>query len=98
MNRYALADRQGVVVNLVVWDGVRYEPDEAPSGWTPPDGHTPVQLADDSPVTIGDTIDEKGNVLRQAEPEPAAPTLEDRIAALEARAEPADPAGAVRVP
>lgn len=32
MGRYAVLDKDGVVVNVVVWDGV--------TPWNPPDGHT----------------------------------------------------------
>lgn len=55
--RYALVDADGLVDNLVLWDGVAYDEETNPSGWQPPEGFTPVLLADDVVVHIGERLD-----------------------------------------
>jgi hypothetical protein len=48
MARYAVV-RDGVVENLIVWDGN--------PGWQPAEGSFVVLIPDDSQVAIGDTYD-----------------------------------------
>ena len=48
MNEYAIV-ADGVVVNLIIWDGV--------SPWTPPDGTTLVAIQADEWVDMGATFD-----------------------------------------
>lgn len=68
MNRYALVDADGLVVNVLLWDGE--------AEWAPPDDLTLLRLADDSPVQLGDTIDAKGNVITRAPAELPPPTVD----------------------
>lgn len=73
--RHAVVDAEGLVVNVII----------APPDFDPGDGLTLLPLDEDSPAGPGDTI--KRGKLTRAEPAPPEPTLEDRIAALEAKAE-----------
>lgn len=56
MGRHVLVDESGVVVNVVVWDGVLFDPEDAPHGWSPPDGVTVVEVADGVRVEPGDVF------------------------------------------
>ncbi len=70
LRRYAVV-RDGVVENVVLWDGE--------SDWAPPEGST---LVEDIAAGPGDVYD-GGNFHRPAPPPQAKPvTLEDVIAAL----------------
>lgn len=81
MNRYALVNNDGLVINIVLWDGVVYDPDESPQGWTPPEDLTPVLV--DETVELGDVLDDDAEIVVKSEPVPVEPTIEERIAALE---------------
>lgn len=64
------------------------------SVYVPPDGLSMIALADDSDAAPGDHLGQDGTVTKP-EPPPVVPTIEDRIAALEAevaKAAPAEPA------
>lgn len=94
MNRYALVDKDGLVVNVVLWDGTPSIPPvvdeatgevtEAARGWDPPEGLTAVRLDDEHPAGPGDTIDTATTeVVARVEPAPL--DVEARLAALEAQ-------------
>lgn len=59
MNRaWALINGAGVVVDIVIWDGIAYDPITSPRGWTVPDGLTPIEASETEEVTgiyIGST-------------------------------------------
>lgn len=90
LRRYAIVDKDGLVDNVVLWDGIAAHEVEADDGrtvvvgWSPPEGSAAVELADDHPAQAGDTLDAKGNVAARPEAE-GEPTVEDRLAALEAQ-------------
>jgi len=46
INRYAIVDGDGLVVNVILWDGDQ-------NNWQPPEGTVANLLADDSPVSPG---------------------------------------------
>lgn len=77
--RYATIDADGLVSNVILWDGE--------TDYNPGPGLDLVALDDNSPVGPGDTIKvtKAGRVtlLDTATPEPVEPTLEERVAALE---------------
>ena len=54
-NRYALVEN-GVVVNVIVWDGAQFNA-ETGEGWAPPEGQQAVVIPDDSPAAIGWSCD-----------------------------------------
>lgn len=62
--RYALVADGGDVVNVMMWDGNVMT-------WTPPDGHFPIELADDDVVSPGDTY--AGGKFVTTDPLPDAP-------------------------
>lgn len=49
--KYVLVNNDDIVVNIIEWDGVLYNP-ETGAGWTPPNGLTPHE-ADNVIVGIG---------------------------------------------
>ena len=44
MGRYALVEN-GIVINVVLWDGVEYS-EETPNGWSPPSGILAIETED----------------------------------------------------
>lgn len=93
--KYALVRPDGMVDNVVLWDGTPYTPPvydedsgdvtEPARGWQPPEGLTPVALDDEHPAGPGDILDPAtAEVVTRAAPEPER-TVEDRLAALEAQ-------------
>lgn len=52
MGRFAVVDDDGLIVNVVVWDGV--------SDWSPGDGVRPVEVPDGKPADIGGRVDDVG--------------------------------------
>lgn len=96
MRRFALVAKDGTVDNVVLWDGTPYSPPvfdddtgrviEPAQGWDPPEGLTLVALDDDHPAGPGDQLDiATAEVTARAQPAEAEPTVEDRLAALEAQ-------------
>jgi len=60
--RYALIDSEGIVTNVVEWDGVEPwvvtddEGNMIAGGWAPPQGETAVPLLDETAARIGEPL------------------------------------------
>jgi hypothetical protein len=74
--RYAVIDSDGIVFNIIVWDGMEYDAEYTPWGWTPPGNYSYVavplqpQSNDEHAEPGGKYNFETGKFTRAPQPEP----------------------------
>lgn len=76
VSRYALVNANGIVENIVLWDGK--------SSWEPPKNVVLRQISNDSVIGIGDRIDSVGRVINTTIPDVHAETEESPSSKLDA--------------